>query len=159
MAIHSSILAWKIPWTEEPVGLQSMVLQRVGHECGSNTFTWAWACFPRPEKEIVITLPLVLLRYSLHTLQSTLKVYSSFFCVFSYRVVQISHSQFYKISLFAPKEAPYLLAVTSHFPSFQLQATTDQLFVSLKRQKCFASMPRYCLDRSSKWNHITRGLL
>ena len=32
MAIHSSILAWKIPWTEEPVGLQSMVLQRVGHE-------------------------------------------------------------------------------------------------------------------------------
>ena len=32
MATHSSILAWKIPWTEEPVGLQSMVLQRVGHE-------------------------------------------------------------------------------------------------------------------------------
>ena len=31
MAIHSSILAWKIQWTEEPVGLQSMSLQRVGH--------------------------------------------------------------------------------------------------------------------------------
>ena len=27
MAIHSSILAWKIPWTKEPGGLQSMVLQ------------------------------------------------------------------------------------------------------------------------------------
>ena len=29
MATHSSILAWIIPWTEEPGGLQSMVLQRV----------------------------------------------------------------------------------------------------------------------------------
>ena len=29
MAIHSSILAWKIPWTEEPGGLQSIGLQRV----------------------------------------------------------------------------------------------------------------------------------
>ena len=28
---HTSILAWKIPWTEEPGGLKSMVSQRVGH--------------------------------------------------------------------------------------------------------------------------------
>ena len=32
MATHSSILAWKIPRTEEPVGLQSMGSQRVGHD-------------------------------------------------------------------------------------------------------------------------------
>ena len=32
MAIHSSILAWKIPWTEEPWGLQSRGSQRVGHD-------------------------------------------------------------------------------------------------------------------------------
>ena len=32
MAMHSSILAWKIPWTEEPGGLQSMGSQRVGHD-------------------------------------------------------------------------------------------------------------------------------
>ena len=31
MAIHSSTLAWKIPWTEEPDKLQSMGSQRVGH--------------------------------------------------------------------------------------------------------------------------------
>ena len=31
MATHSSILAWKIPWTEEPGRLQSMESQRVGH--------------------------------------------------------------------------------------------------------------------------------
>ena len=29
---HSSVLAWRIPWTEEPVGLQSMGSQRVGHD-------------------------------------------------------------------------------------------------------------------------------
>ena len=32
MATHCRILAWKIPWTEEPGGLQSMRLQRVGHD-------------------------------------------------------------------------------------------------------------------------------
>ena len=32
MATHSSILAWSIPWTEEPGGLQSMGSQRVGHD-------------------------------------------------------------------------------------------------------------------------------
>ena len=32
MATHSSILAWEIPWTEEPHGLQSMGSQRVGHD-------------------------------------------------------------------------------------------------------------------------------
>ena len=35
MAIHSSILAWRIPWTEEPGRLRSIGLQRVGHN---------WAC-------------------------------------------------------------------------------------------------------------------
>ena len=33
MATHSSILAWRIPWTEEPGGLQSMGPQRVGLDC------------------------------------------------------------------------------------------------------------------------------
>ena len=32
MAAHSSILAWRIPWTEEAAGLQSIDLQRVGHD-------------------------------------------------------------------------------------------------------------------------------
>ena len=37
MATHSSILAWRIPWTEEPGGLRSTGLQRVGHDCVTNT--------------------------------------------------------------------------------------------------------------------------
>ena len=32
MATHSSLLAWRIPWTEKPGGLQSMGLQRVGYD-------------------------------------------------------------------------------------------------------------------------------
>ena len=47
MATHSSILAWEIPWTEEPGGLQSMGLQRVGHHGAINTFT-----FQRGEREV-----------------------------------------------------------------------------------------------------------
>ena len=37
MATHSSILAWEIPWTEEPGGLQSMGSQRVRHDYNLTT--------------------------------------------------------------------------------------------------------------------------
>ena len=39
MAIHSSILAWRIPWTEEPGGPQSMGSQRVRYNWVTNTHT------------------------------------------------------------------------------------------------------------------------
>ena len=39
METHSSILARRIPWAEEPGGLQSMGLQRVGHDCNDLTCT------------------------------------------------------------------------------------------------------------------------
>ena len=39
MATHSSILAWKIPWAEEPGGLESMGSQRVGHDCTTKPHT------------------------------------------------------------------------------------------------------------------------
>ena len=39
MATHSSVLAWEIPWTEEPGGLQPMGSQRVSHNLATNTFT------------------------------------------------------------------------------------------------------------------------
>ena len=38
MAPHSSTLAWKIPWTEEPGGLQSMGLLRVGHDWATSLY-------------------------------------------------------------------------------------------------------------------------
>ena len=39
MAIYSSILAWEIPWTVDPEGLQSMGLQRVGDDLAKHTHT------------------------------------------------------------------------------------------------------------------------
>ena len=42
MATRSSILAWRIPWTEEPGGLQSMGSQRVGPDRVTNTFTFTY---------------------------------------------------------------------------------------------------------------------
>ena len=40
MATHSSILAWRIPWTEEPGGLQPVWSQRVEQDWATNTFTF-----------------------------------------------------------------------------------------------------------------------
>ena len=39
IATHSSVLAWRTPWTEEPGELQSMGLQRVRHDRATNTHT------------------------------------------------------------------------------------------------------------------------
>ena len=50
MATHSSILAWRIPQTEEPDGLQSMRSQRVEHDGVTNIFTF---------KLIITQIPLV----------------------------------------------------------------------------------------------------
>ena len=55
MATHSSILAWRIPWTEEPGRLQSMMSLRVGHDF---TFTFTFH-FHALEKEMA-THPSVL---------------------------------------------------------------------------------------------------
>ena len=42
MATHSSVLAWRIPGTEEPNGLQSMGLHRVGHDLSDLAATFHW---------------------------------------------------------------------------------------------------------------------
>jgi len=42
MTIHSSSFAWRIPWTEEPGGLQTMRSKRVGHNWVTNTLLLVW---------------------------------------------------------------------------------------------------------------------
>ena len=74
MATQSSILAWKIPWTEESGGLWSMELQRVRHDWATNhthtqtqTHTqthasvcasqcWDWRCFPKINRKTLVKL-------------------------------------------------------------------------------------------------------
>ena len=50
MVTHSSILAWEIPWTKEPDGLQSMGLQRVGHNFATEHIQLSIRYFQRRNK-------------------------------------------------------------------------------------------------------------
>ena len=46
MATHSSILAWRVTWTEEPGGLQSIGLHRVGHDSQHHRGLFSiWGCY------------------------------------------------------------------------------------------------------------------
>ena len=55
MATHSSILAWKIPWTEKPGRLQSTGSQRVGHNCVTSLSTF-FQMYIRRGREILFSL-------------------------------------------------------------------------------------------------------
>ena len=57
MAHHSSTLAWKIPWMEEPGRLQSMGLQRVGHDWGTSLWLFTFMHWRRKWQPIPVFLP------------------------------------------------------------------------------------------------------
>ena len=65
MAAHSSIFAWRIPWTEEPGRIQSMGSQRIRHDWTNNTFTFqlkkysGWLQYPgyRLKLQILEAIP------------------------------------------------------------------------------------------------------
>ena len=76
MAIHSSTIAWKIPWTEETGRLQSMGSQRVGHDWATSLFTqflfWLWMslfCY----KNLIIMF-IIVTYYNIHTMYYSFKV-------------------------------------------------------------------------------------
>ena len=86
VATHSSILTWRIPWTEEPGGLRSMGLQRVGHNwsnwarthtceegwhCSISCCSCSWDCKLKEEKRHTLKLVTV------NTLFSSSKSYPS----------------------------------------------------------------------------------
>ena len=69
MATHSSKLAWRIPWTEEPCGLQSMGLQRIGHNWANKYTTiktqrQGLVLSSQPQRLLVIRLIYILLNYT-----------------------------------------------------------------------------------------------
>ena len=57
MAPHSSTLAWKIPWTEEPGGLQSMGSLRVGHDRGTSLSLFTFMHWRRKWQLTPVFLP------------------------------------------------------------------------------------------------------
>ena len=57
LATHSSTLAWKLPWTEEPGGLQSMGSLRVGHDRATSLSLFAFMHWRRKWKPTLVFLP------------------------------------------------------------------------------------------------------
>ena len=57
MAPHSSTLAWKIPWTEEPGRLQSMGSMRVGDDCGTSLSLFTFMHWRRKWQSTPVFLP------------------------------------------------------------------------------------------------------
>ena len=57
MATHSSTLAWKIPWTEEPGRLQSMGLLRVGHSSATSLSLFTFMHWRRKRQPTPVFLP------------------------------------------------------------------------------------------------------
>ena len=57
MAPHSSTLAWKIPWTEEPGGLQSMRSQRVGHDWATSLSLFTFMHWGKKWQPTLVFLP------------------------------------------------------------------------------------------------------
>ena len=57
MAIHSSTLAWEIPWTEKPGGLQSMGSQRVGHDLVMKPPPSSLYCRLKSQQDDSVTVP------------------------------------------------------------------------------------------------------
>ena len=57
MATHCSTLAWKIPWTEEPGGLQSMGLQRVRHDLVTSLSLFTFMHWRRKWQPTPVFLP------------------------------------------------------------------------------------------------------
>ena len=57
MAPHSNILDWKIPWTEEPGGLQSMGLRRVGHDWVTSLSLFSFMHWKRKWQPTPVFLP------------------------------------------------------------------------------------------------------
>ena len=56
MATHCSILAWRIPWTEEPGGLKCMGTQRVGHDQVTNNFIFPSSMDRSMEDVLLLTI-------------------------------------------------------------------------------------------------------
>ena len=57
MAPHCSTLAWKIPWAEEPGGLQSMESRRVGHDCMTSLSLFTFMRWRRKWQPTPVFLP------------------------------------------------------------------------------------------------------
>ena len=126
MASHSSILAWKIPWTEQPGRLYSMGSQRVRHDQATSlsffSFSYfilvcfPWSLFPNPFSLLVTHYNII----------HVLSVYASpeILCVTQYTWVKLhykyQHRSFFHIQCYTLKRVHVLCLICSRFISHSL---------------------------------------
>ena len=98
IATHSSVLAWRIPWTEQPGGLQSMGSQRVGYNWITNTHTYTYT------HKSQVTLAIHILTLNLRGLNHQRFLFHSSYMPFSEQLVALSHTY----SIQGPRLISYL---------------------------------------------------
>ena len=77
MATHSSILTWRIPWTEEPAGLQSIGSKRTRQDWSDLAYTLYQSCIPDHSPNSPIYLHITLLLFHLPAKLFSLKIYTA----------------------------------------------------------------------------------
>ena len=121
MATHSSILAWKIPWTEEPGGLQSTGSQRVGHDWAANSMYISLNLVLREDKAIFLFLSsgILLLLFCLFSLK-----YSWFTMLWRILLLNVVKKKWIsKTTLYTPTD----IFSSVHLPEMQLGRRTCQV--------------------------------
>ena len=111
MAPHSSTLAWKIPWTEEPGRLQSMASLRVGHNCATSLSLFTFMHQRRKQQPTPVFLPgesqgrgsLVGCHLWGHIESDTTEVTQQQQQVYIYDITQFSFSHMYTSTFFKVK--------------------------------------------------------
>ena len=111
MATHSSILAWRIPWTEEPGRLQSMGSQRVGHD-------WVTSLsLSYPLQAIIANI----LAFILSECQSIYKVYILFVFPWAKQFVRFNLKQELNLGPQQWKHSHHHQEITKEFPIYSFQ--------------------------------------
>ena len=107
MATHSSIVAWKVSWTEEPGGLQSMGSQRAGHDWATNTYLLVLVIYKifSFSPEVFITIPTKTLAFS-----------SDSYISFLHSLTEIKNISIYLASKVWPKIWRQLTIDVASFP-------------------------------------------
>ena len=126
MATHSSTLAWRIPWTEEPGSLQSMGSHRVGHE-------WATSLsfFARRLKWWVQALQIIHINHAQRKKEQTIHLIANGKCVENNEITAAKSSALWCVWCNSQKSKPFPLGL-----SYKLQRC------SLSQEQCLISLIR-----------------
>ena len=144
MATHSSILRWRIPWTEEPGRLQSMGSQRVGHDCMTKTFFhWISQAVMFSQKSIWIWSALTpfLMDLSSHSRDSTI-TWNNIILMICYILFppqeRVSYSHFSLWALLLLMVLPWKFQQISEFFTF-----SDQILSSPPFNSWYSFLPHF----------------